>query len=66
MLGNETLKMRATALLLFIALLTHLCGCALTKVVTVPLRVGGAVISVVPVVGNTADTVIDGTADVID
>lgn len=41
-------------------------GCVLTKVVTVPMRVGGAVISVVPVIGNAADAVIDTTADVID
>ena len=41
-------------------------GCVLTKVVTVPLRVGGAVVSVVPVVGNAADAVIDTTADAID
>jgi hypothetical protein len=33
---------------------------------TVPLRVSGAVISVVPVVGNTADKVINTTADIID
>jgi len=38
----------------------------LTKVVTVPLRVGGAIVSVVPVVGNAADAVIDTTADAID
>ena len=58
--------MKATKLLLFIAILTQLCNCALTKVATVPLRVSGAVISAVPVVGNTADKVIDGTADIID
>ena len=27
-------------------------GCVITKVVTVPLRVGGAVVSVVPLAGN--------------
>jgi len=43
-----------------------LSGCVATKVVTVPMRVGGAVISVVPVVGNVADEAIDTTADVID
>ncbi|MGE5300823.1 MAG: DUF6726 family protein [Acidobacteriota bacterium] len=41
-------------------------GCAATKVATVPLRLGGAAISIVPVVGNTADNVIDTTADIID
>lgn len=41
-------------------------GCFLTKVVTVPLRVGGAVLSVVLVVGNVAYAAIGTTADVID
>lgn len=41
-------------------------GCLLTKVVTVPMRVTGAVISIVPVVGNTADDSIDKVADTID
>ena len=41
-------------------------GCVMTKIVTVPMRVGGAVISVVPVVGNTVDETIDTAADTID
>jgi len=52
---------------LMIALIAlMLSGCMLTKVVTVPMRVGGAVVSVIPVVGNAADAAIDTTADVID
>lgn len=47
-------------------LLTFLSGCVLTKVITVPLRITGAVISVVPVVGGVVDSVIDSTADAID
>ena len=43
-----------------------LSGCFLTKVVTVPMRVGGAIISVVPVAGRTADAAIDKAADIID
>ncbi len=43
-----------------------LSSCVLTKVVTVPMRVGGAVISVIPVVGEGIDEAIDETADVID
>jgi hypothetical protein len=58
--------MKPFTTIVIIALLTQLCNCALTKVATVPLRVSGAVISAVPVVGNTADKVIDGTADIID
>jgi len=43
-----------------------LSSCVLTKVVTVPMRVGGAVISVIPGVGDGIDAAIDETADVID
>lgn len=41
-------------------------GCVLTKVVSVPMRLGGAVVSIVPVVGNTAHDTIDGAAEVVD
>ena len=41
-------------------------GCALTKVITVPMRVGGAVVSIVPVVGDMAHDAIDEAADQID
>jgi hypothetical protein len=38
----------------------------LTKVVTVPMRVGGAVTSIVPVFGNPVHGAIDTAADAID
>ena len=41
-------------------------GCFLTKIVTVPMRVGGAVASIVPGVGDTAHDAIDKTAETID
>lgn len=41
-------------------------GCLFTKIVTVPMRVVGAVVSIVPGVGNTADSVIDEAADIVD
>jgi len=41
-------------------------GCVLTKVITVPMRLGGAVISIVPVVGNKVHDSIDETAEIID
>ena len=41
-------------------------GCVLTKLITVPMRVGGAVISVVPVVGDMAHDAIDEAAEQID
>jgi len=53
--------------LLVLALISlYLSGCVLTKVVTVPMRVTGSVISVIPVVGDGIDKVLDQTADVID
>lgn len=61
-------------------LVSMLSGCLLTKLVTMPMRVVGAtasavgaVVSIVPVVGNTADaniekvdTLIDTAADSVD
>ncbi len=41
-------------------------GCVLTKVVTVPLRVAGAIGSGIPIIGNQIDEVFDKSADVID
>ena len=53
--------------LLVLALISlYLSGCVLTKVVTVPMRVTGSVISVIPVVGDGIGDVLDQTADVID
>ena len=43
-----------------------LSGCVFTKVVTVPMRVTGAVVSVIPVVGDGVNNVLDTSADVID
>ena len=43
-----------------------LSGCFLTKVVTVPMRIVGAVVAVVPVAGNTMDAAIDTAADTVD
>ena len=47
-------------------LIVFLSGCVFTKVVTVPLRVTGAVVSVIPVVGDGVNNVLDTSADVID
>ena len=43
-----------------------LSGCFLTKAISVPMRVGGAVISIIPVAGDTAHNVIDEAADTVD
>jgi hypothetical protein len=48
------------------ALATSLSGCFLTKVVTVPMRVVGAVVSIVPVAGNTVNDVIQKGANTVD
>jgi len=53
-------------LLAALLLAVSLTGCVLTKVVTTPLRITGAVISVIPVVGDAADSVIETVADTID
>jgi len=41
-------------------------GCTLTKIITVPMRVGGAVVSVIPMVGDMAHDAIDEAAEQID
>jgi hypothetical protein len=52
--------------LLILALAVQLSGCVLTKIVTVPMRLVGAVISIVPVAGNTVHDVVDEAADTVD
>jgi len=41
-------------------------GCYATKIVSVPMRVVGAVTSAVPFVGNTTHDAIDTAADAVD
>lgn len=53
--------------LLIILLLPFLfSSCVLTKLVTVPMRIGGAVISIIPGAGNEAHDIIDRAADEVD
>ena len=54
---------KALCLLLATALLT---GCVLTKLVSVPMRMVGAVVSIIPVAGNVAHDGIDEAADGVD
>ena len=44
----------------------YLSGCVMTKVITVPMRVTGSVISVVPFIGDGVEGVIGKSADLID
>lgn len=64
---KQELIMRIMTRIAVIALLVSLLGgCFLTKLVTVPMRVVGAVVSIVPVAGNTGNTVIQTAADTVD
>jgi hypothetical protein len=54
---------KVVALVLFAC---YLSGCVMTKVLTVPMRVTGSVISVVPVIGDGVEGVIGQSADLID
>jgi len=58
--------MKILKVLMVLAFLIQLSGCVLTKIVTVPMRVGGAIISIIPVAGNTAHDAIDEAADIVD
>jgi len=51
---------------MLLAALCLLQGCVLTKIITVPMRLGAAVISIVPAVGNPAHDAIDEAAEVVD
>ena len=53
-------------LLLVLLSVSLLSACGLTKVATVPMRVAGAVASVVPIVGDAVDETIEEVADGID
>ena len=56
--------MKKLVIIVIVAL--YISGCVFTKLVTVPLRVSGSLISVVPIVGNQIDDVIGQSADLID
>ena len=58
--------MRFALLLVALLAAAQLCGCVLTKVATVPMRVTGAVISIIPVAGNEAHDAIDVAAEKVD
>ena len=53
-------------LVLFCFFAVILSGCLLTKIVTVPMRAVGAVVSIIPIAGNTAHDAIDEAAEMID
>lgn len=59
-------KLVVYQLVLSILILFFTSGCLLTKIVTVPMRLVGAVVSIVPVAGNTAHDAIDEAAEMVD
>ena len=58
--------MKIKNILILIGTGLFLQGCVLTKLVSVPMRLGGAVISIIPAVGNTAHDSIDKAAEIVD
>ncbi|MCJ7616033.1 MAG: hypothetical protein MUO43_05800 [Desulfobacterales bacterium] len=58
--------MKVVKLLVILIMLTMLSGCVLTKLVSFPMRLVGAVVSIVPVAGNTAHDAIDKAAEIVD
>ena len=58
--------MKLIRLFVLLAAAAMLSGCVLTKIITVPMRVGGAVVSIIPVLGNPVHDTIDGAADTVD
>jgi hypothetical protein len=58
--------MRLIRALCLLTVTILLSGCLLTKLVTVPMRVVGAVTSIVPVAGDAAHGVIDEAAEAVD
>ena len=55
-----------TQLIVLVFVAFYLSGCVLTKLVTVPMRVTGSVISIIPIVGGPIDSFLDSSADIID
>jgi hypothetical protein len=66
LINRWRLKMSIKNIVLLLAMAGVMQGCVLTKIVSVPMRLGGAVVSIVPVVGNTAHDGIDKAAEVVD
>ncbi|MEN8258813.1 MAG: DUF6726 family protein [Thermodesulfobacteriota bacterium] len=58
------MKFKTALVLVVLSLMLN--GCFLTKIVTVPMRVGAAVVSIIPVAGNTAHDAIDQAAEIVD
>lgn len=67
--GIITVVARSSRSRLLVALLAVVCsssGCLARKAIALPLRVTGAAVSVVPVVGGATHAVMDGAAEAVD
>lgn len=62
--GEPLRNLRTCLALTLVA--TSLSGCFFSKIISVPMRVVGAVVSIVPFVGNSAHDAIDTGAEVVD
>ena len=58
--------MKTLKILVLLLAMSMMSGCVLTKLVTVPMRLGGAVISIVPVAGNHINDTINKAANTVD
>jgi hypothetical protein len=58
--------MRIVMFFCTLMLLSLLTGCMATKVVTIPMRVAGEVVGLVPVVGGVAEGAVDTAAFAVD
>ncbi len=62
--GRNMRKLRIVMLVATIAMLSS--GCVLTRIVTMPMRAVGGILTIIPVAGDAAHTAIDESADIID
>jgi len=62
---HKGVKMKLKTIFLLVTTII-LQGCVLTKIASVPMRLGGAVVSIVPGVGNSAHDAIDEAAEAVD
>lgn len=58
--------MKVLRILVLLLAMTMMSGCVLTKTVSVPMRIGGAIISIIPVMGNHVNNAIDKAANTVD
>lgn len=58
--------MKKILLLALVCTLPCVSGCVLTKILTVPMRVVGAGVSVIPGAGNSVHDAIDTAAEIVD